>query len=159
MAVKLDPPKVRIQTEHLELSTNDLNYVNAKEPLSFRVNYLGKALVDRRYTVLIIQWVVREISQAPRSGRRKVNFLLASDGLHVENADGGENPASTLYKFDSILKLPRLKNQDKLLAFVILGKTEAAQCCCHAFECEDQETVWYHVAFLMFHFAVLSSYF
>ncbi len=141
MAAQSVPPKVYIDSQNLDLEENNTKEDETKPILVFKLTSLGKTIVDRRYTAQIIQWVVREISQAQKSSHISVNLYIKNNELKIETTEPSEEQLSKSYSFESILKLPRLKSQEKLLAFVSLDKTEPSQCCCHAFECQDNETV------------------
>eukprot|EP00794_Sanderia_malayensis_P007487 gene7487-8317_t len=140
MAAQPNTPRVQIEIENSDLTTNKTaDNVECKPMPVFKLTSLGKTIVDRRYSVQILQWVVREISQADRFSQISVNLSLEEDGLRIETTEESSEHLSKFYNYERILKLPRLKHQERWLAFVTLGQTDTDQCCCHAFECKEKE--------------------
>ena len=138
MAAKLDPPTFNIEIVKPDITHTKTDDLDSNSFAKFTVNYLGNSVVDRRYTAAIIQWVVREISQQNRP--KPADLLVKSHGLSItEKQNELSSPQS--HDFDNILKILRLKNHSRLLAFVTVGKTESEPCCCHVFSCETQEAV------------------
>lgn len=155
MATKRDPPTLNIEIVKPDITHTKTDDLDWNSSAKFTVNYLGNSVVDRRYTAAIIQWVVREISQQNRP--KPADLLVKSHGLIItEKQDELSSPHN--HDFDDILKILRLKNHAKLLAFVTVGKTESEPCCCHVFCCETEEAVcmfwlchWYQISvYLLF---------
>ncbi len=138
MAVRNDRVEIKVENQSSE------EIKETKPTLTYRLLSLGKAIVDRRYTVQILQWVVREIAKSDnKSSQRDVNLSLEDGEIKIKTVQGHEEALSRSYSYESIIKLPRLKSQDKILAFVSLGRNENDSCCCHAFECADNDSVSY----------------
>lgn len=134
MARKPDIPKLAIDKDENETETVYSNVVS-----KHGLKYLGKLAVDRRYTPAIAQWVVREIYRVRKSRPLPVEFLIKIDRITIASIESGDE-LDTI-GLSSIIKLPRLKNLTKLLAFISTGRFESDQCCCHVFACETPDKV------------------
>ena len=135
MATRPEPPRLNIEISDNEEISDPVLKNNSK----FSLTYLGNTFVDRRYTPAIIQWVVREVLQSQANQPREVDFIIKATRIDI--AIKGEEGTIANHDFSSIVKLPRLKNQAKILAFVVSGRIESDKCCCHVFCCATQETV------------------
>ncbi|XP_065059240.1 TBC1 domain family member 1-like isoform X1 [Rhopilema esculentum] len=134
MANRPEPPRLNIEiSDNEEISDPVL-----KNYSKFSLTYLGNTFVDRRYTPAIIQWVVREVLQSQANQPREVDFIIKATRIDIATKE--EEGTIANHDFSSIVKLPRLKNQAKILAFVVSGRIESDKCCCHVFCCATQET-------------------
>ena len=137
MARQPQLPTLAIELDGIQPEMNENS--DLKILSKFRLQYLGNLAVDRRYTPAITQWVVREISRVRKSRPTPIDLLIKIDQLIISNIEGGE--VLETIGLNSIVRLPRLKNLTKLLAFVSTGRFESDQCFCHVFACETQEMV------------------
>ena len=137
MARNPDPPKLTPALD--ESQADDEENIRKNMPPKYRLMYLGRLAVDRRYTPIIVQWVAREVSRVRKNRPSRIDFSIETDRLIITNVeDGGVLESIAL---SSVVRLPRLKNQPKTLTFVSGGRMLSDQCYCHVFACETQEMV------------------
>lgn len=145
------PPKLTPALDESQAEGEEI--IGQKMLPKYRLMYFGSLAVDRRYTSVIIQWVVREISRVRKNRPSRIDFLIETDRLIITNVEDGD--VSESIGLSSVVKLPSLKSQPKTLAFVSGGRMLSDQCYCHVFACETQDMVGIlsevtHIRFLLF---------
>ena len=151
MARNADQPKLVPSLDQTQLENKVSTGVEMFT--KYRLVYLGSLAVDRRYTPAITQWVVREISRVRKNRPTRIDLMVTTDRLIITNVDDGD--VVETIELTSVVKLPRLRNLTKTLAFVSGGRLQSDQCYCYVFASETQDMVGTlsnvsHIRFLLF---------
>lgn len=115
------------------------------QPLrSYRVKYVGRTLLDRRYTLPMLQWIIADIKRnaattsSPYQKARDIYLQVTDVALKATTVQ--ENRLLFVHPLQTINKFTQT-NQDKSCFTYLTRDHQDAQFTCHVFQASDESVV------------------
>ncbi|KAI8508481.1 TBC1 domain member 4, partial [Branchiostoma belcheri] len=123
--------------EHLRPSVQPARSATKKGP--FRLWYLGKCVLDRRYTSPMLPWVVAELRRTSGPARQEISLQLTKSTVRG-SPQGEDNGVLFEHKLQQVARMARNLHYPTCFAYLTRESSDSPFAF-HAFEAHDSEKV------------------